>query len=240
VVSAHGLHDEPVEEQPAGLGRATFEAEAVGGGKRIPSKAYMRNPLSKALWSIGLCVLGAGLVLLAHATHVPVGEPIAAIPTLIGITLAFFSLFTFLWALFSAIGYARLMSGKGLIARWHVTAGDWDRFRTFDKMRAAEHLSLRNDMRIRKQTPPHGVDVIVGRGNIIVDGSYHSISGQASGGRQVNWLNAPVDPECIEFPKSYPRSKGGSVDLTLRVPVPASARAEGVRVFEHYRPNDKN
>ncbi len=72
------------------------------------------------------------------------------------------------------------MSGNGEIARWHLTAGDWERFRS-------------------------------------------------------NWLNAPVDPECIEFPKSYPRGKGSSVELTLRVPVPAGARAEGVRVFEHYR-----
>ncbi len=120
-------------------------------------------------------------------------------------------LFTFLWALFSAIGYARLMSGKDLIVRWHITAGDWDRFRAFDKIRAAEHPSLRNDMRIRQQTPPQGVDVIVGRGKIIVDDSYHSIAGRASGGRQINWLNAPVDPECIEFPKPYPRSKTESL-----------------------------
>jgi len=131
------------------------------------------------------------------------------------------------------------MSGNGVIARWHVNAGDWDRFRNFDKIRAAEDPSLRNDVRIRKLTPPQGVDVIVGLANIIVDGSYHSISGRAGGGRQINWLNPPTDPECIEFPKSHPRGKGGSVELTLRVPVPASARGEGVRVFEHYRAKDK-
>ena len=199
----------------------------------------MRNPRSKALWSIGLVVLGVGLVLFAYAFHVRVGETTAAILAIIGMPLTLVSLFTFLWALFSAIGYSRLMSGKHVIARWHVAAGDWDRFRAFDKIRAAEDPSLRNDIRIRKQTPPQGVDVIVGRGSIIVDASYHSIAGQAFGGRQINWLNAPVDPECIEFPKSYPRSKGGSVELTLRVPVPASARAEGVRVFDYYRPKDK-
>jgi hypothetical protein len=200
----------------------------------------MRNPLSKALWSIGLCVLGVGVVLLAYTAHIQIGKTTSTVLAIIGITLAMIFLFTFLWALFSAVGYARLMSGNGAIARWHVTAGDWDRFVAFDKIRAAEHPSLRNDMRVRRQTPPQGVDVIVGRGSIIVDSSYHSIAGQAGGGRQINWLNAPVDPECIEFPKSYPRSKGGSVDLTLRVPVPASARAEGVRVFEHYRAKDKN
>lgn len=200
----------------------------------------MRNPLHKALWSIGLCALGAGAVLLGYIAHAQLGKTTSTIVAIIGLSLAIIFLFTFFWALFSAIGYARLIAGHDVIARWHVTPADWDRFRTFDKVGAAEDPSLRNDMRIRKQTPSQGVDVIVGRGSIIVDFSYHSISGRAGGGRQINWLNAPVDPECIEFPKSYPRSRGGTVDLTLRVPVPAPARAEGVRVFEHYRGKDNN
>jgi len=197
----------------------------------------MRNPLSKALWSICLVVLGAGLVLLCSVFYDQIGKTIATIVGIVGMTVAMICLFTFLWALFSAIGYARLMSGKGLIARWHVTAGEWDRFRVFDKIRAAEHAWLRNDMHIRDQTPPLGVHVIVGRGNIIVDGSYHSITGLDFQGREINWLNAPADPECIEFPKTYSR-RGGADYYTLRVPVPASARAEGVRVFEHYHPKE--
>ncbi len=201
----------------------------------------MRNPLGKALWSAGFLVLGIGLVVYAFGSHVdrtvPATNAVMA-PFVVGLVMTLVSLPIFLWAIFSAVGYARLMSGKGLIARWHVTAGDWDRFRAFDQIRAAEHAWLQNDMHIREQTPPQGVDVIVGRGSIIVDGSYHGITGLGAHGREINWLNAPVDPECIEFPKTYPRGKGGSVELTLRVPVPASARAEGVRVFEHYHPKE--
>jgi hypothetical protein len=199
----------------------------------------MRNPLNKAFWSIGLVVLGAVLALLGYVLQDRIGTTAAGLLGVVGLTFAIICLFTFLWALTSAIGYARLISGKNVVARWHVSASDWDRFRAFDEIRAAEQLWLRNDMRIRKQTPLQGVDVVVGRRSIIVDGSYHSITGRPVGGRQINWINAPVDPECIEFPKSYPRSKGGSVDLTLRVPVPASARAEGVKVFEFYRPKEK-
>jgi len=199
----------------------------------------MRKPVSKALWSIGIAIMGALLVALADAFHVQIGDTTAAAVAIVGMTFVIICLGTFVWALSSAIGYKRLMSGKNVIARWHVSASDWDRFRAFDKIRAAEHLALRNDMRIRKQTPLQGVDVIVGRSSLIVDGSYHSITGRPVGGRQINWINAPVDPECIEFPKSYSRSKGGSVELTLRVPVPAAARAEGVKVFEFYRPKDK-
>ncbi|MEO5595933.1 MAG: hypothetical protein ABIQ97_02170 [Lysobacteraceae bacterium] len=195
----------------------------------------MRNPLNKALWSLGLAVLGAGLTLLVYTARDQIGDATTVVVGSIGAAAAVIFVFIFFWALLSAVGYARLTANKNPLARWHVTADEWDRFRTFDAIRAAEHPSLRNDMRIRKQTPPKGVDVIVGRHSLIVDGSYHGIMGRAFSGRDINWLNAPADPECIEFPKSYPRSRGGSLDLTLRVPVPASARPDGVRVFEHYR-----
>lgn len=201
----------------------------------------MRNPLRKALWSFGFVVLGVGLVLYALASPVDKSAPATGAvmtPFVVGVVMALVSLPIFLWTLFAAIGYARLKSGKGLIAQWHVTAGDWDRFRAFNEIRAAEYAWLRNDMHIRKQTPARGVDVIVGSGRIIIDDSYHSIGGLGLQGREINWLNAPVDPECIEFPKIYPRGTGGSMELTLRVPVPASARADGVRVFEHYRPKE--
>jgi hypothetical protein len=200
----------------------------------------MRNPLQKALWLIGFTVLGVGIVLLVTVAYDQAGKTTAVILTIVGIAglgLAIVSPILFLTAIFSAIGHARLMSGKGLIARWHVTADEWDRFRAVDKIRAAEDSRLKNTMDIREQTPPQGVDVIIGRGNIIVDGSYHSISGLGPRGREINWLNAPVDPECIEFPHCYVRGRT-MVEDTLRVPVPVCARADGVRVFEHYRPRE--
>ena len=200
----------------------------------------MRNPLNKTLWSIGLVVLGIGLVLLTLAFYTQIGDPISIILTVVGFTTAVIFFFTFCWASLSAIGYARLLSGKNVIARWHVSASDWDRFRAYDKIRAEGHPALRNDIRIRKKTPPQGVDVIVGSHRIIVDGSYHHISSKPVAGRRINWINAPVDPECIEFPKVYSRGKSGTLDLTLRVPVPAAARAEGMKVWEFYVPKAKN
>lgn len=194
----------------------------------------MRDPLRKALWSIGLVAFGIVLVLLVNAFHAEIGAPANVILAIFGVALAVICLGTFFWALSAAIGYSKLRSGKNVIARWHVTPGDWERFRALDKLRAAEQYWLRNDMRIRKQTPLQGVDVVVGDSSIIVDGSYHSIYARSVDGRTINWLNAPADPECLEFPKVYARSKGGTVNLTLRVPVPASARTDGVKVFEFF------
>src|SRR5688572_21642961 len=101
----------------------------------------MRNPVRKALWSFGFVVLGVGLVLYALASPVdksaPATDAVMA-PFVVGVVMALVSLPIFLWTLFAAIAYARLKSGNGLIARWHVTAADWDRFRTFDEIRADE------------------------------------------------------------------------------------------------------
>ena len=49
-----------------------------------------------------------------------------------------------------------------------------------------------------------------------------------------DWLPAPADPESLEFAVEDARSRGGTLNLSLRLPVPAHARTDGMRVFEHY------
>ncbi len=151
--------------------------------------------------------------------------------------MAIICCFIFFWTLLVAIGYARLLAGKGVIARWHLNPVEWNRFRVFDSARALQHLDLRNDLRVRKFAPASGVDVIVGRRQLIIDGSYHPLRRFAVPElRGINWIGAPTDPECLEFFLSYPRGRyGGTFRLTLRVPVPAHARSDGVGVFEHYQ-----
>ncbi len=126
--------------------------------------------------------------------------------------------------------------GKACSRAGTLAAEEWDRFRAFDAIRAAQDLALRNDLHIRKLTPPAGVDVLVGRRQLIVDGSYHSLRRLGNPSlRHVYWLPAPADPECLEFALEYARGRaGGTLNLSLRLPVPAHARPDGVRVFEHY------
>lgn len=193
----------------------------------------MSHPLRKAGICCGLTILGVALVLLVTAKYDQLG-PVAG--SIIGVAALFLAIMSFgilLWALLAAFGQERLLAGKGVIARWHVSPAEWDRFRAFDAIRAAQDLSLRNSLRIRQTTPPGGVDVIVGRRQVMIDGSYEGLRGIL---RAVTWLPAPADPECLEFTVQYPRGRyGGTFNLSLRFPVPAAARSEGVRVFEHYR-----
>lgn len=193
----------------------------------------MRNPLRKAGICLALTIFGAGMLCLAVSYYEQLGKVIGSIMGVTGLFLAIICFFVLIWTLFAAVGYARLMAGKGVIAQWHVSPDEWERFRSFDSLRAAQDLGLRNDLRVRKTTPPNGVEIIVGRRQLIVDGSYHGFRGLL---RAVYWLPAPADPECLEFAVEYPRGRyGGTFKLSLRVPVPAQARADGVRVFEHYQ-----
>lgn len=193
----------------------------------------MRHPLRQAGICCGLTLLGVALVLLVTAKYDQLGQVAGLLIGMAAVSLAGMSFLILLWALLAAFGHARLLAGKGVIARWHVSPAEWERFRAFDAIRAAQDLSLRNSLRIRQTTPPGGVDVIVGRRQVMIDGSYEGLRGVL---RAVSWLPAPADPECLEFAVRYPRGRsGGTLNLSLRIPVPASARSEGVRVFEHYR-----
>ncbi len=194
----------------------------------------MRDPLRK----VGYC-LALGLAAAAILFHVDYeaarrGEATSTIVMVVSFNVAVFSSFFLLWFALTAVGRVRLLGGKTAIARWHVSAADWERFRAFDATRSAQDETLLNELPIREITPAEGVDVIVGRRQIIVDGSYHALSGLPSVSA-VDWLPAPADPECLEFALLYPRGRyGGTRRMSLRVPVPAASREDGIRVYWHY------
>ena len=195
----------------------------------------MRNPLSKTVICLGLTITGVVSVLFCSSRYEQLGNVASTILGVLGISLAIIPVMIAIWSSMAAVGYARLCARKGLIARGHITAKQWDRFRAFDAIRAAQDLALRNDLHIRRLTPPAGVDVLVGRRQLIVDGSYHSLRRLGNPSlRHVYWLPAPAEPECLEFAVEYARSRGGTLNLSLRLPVPAHARTDGMRVFEHY------
>ncbi len=195
----------------------------------------MRHPVRQVGLYFVLNVLGVLLVVLvvSHPELLGKGSPIAG---MVGLFLAIVSFFLAILSLLAAIGYLRLLAGKTSLARWKVSAEEWERFRAFDTVRVAQDPALGNEFRIRKRSPA-GVEVIFGRHQVIADGSYYPLRPWASPAlRGVNWLPAPVSPECLEFVLEYPRGRfGGTFRRVLRLPVPATSRAEGLRVLEHYQ-----
>lgn len=193
----------------------------------------MRNPLRKALYCL-LALLAAGvLIRVGIGIERRIGGHWQAIvPLFLGLTIAPFALVTLVQVLFAARGRARLLRGGG--AGWRVYRGEWRQFRDLDRRRSAESFSMGNDMRIREDEPLEPVEVIVGEKSALVDGSYHSLSPRGLPAlRCVGWLEGP--PTCLEFLLLYPRGGyGGTVPMTLRIPVPSGARADARRILPHF------
>ena len=197
----------------------------------------MRNPARKALYCLIAVLAGAALVWFGALRHERIGEDWTSIVALaLGFTFAPFGFVFLIQALFAARGQARLRAGHRVIARWHVYPAEWEQFRKLDARRAADHPSLVNDLWIRKASPRDGVEVIVGETSLLVDSSYHVLRpGGLPELREVRWLDGP--PTCLEFALLYPRGRyGGTLPLTLRIPVAPGARGLARRVVDHFEP----
>lgn len=204
----------------------------------------MRNPSRKAAVFAGAIVLGTAAAWAGIQRHEAVGKDwVSGVMIATGLAIVFVMLVLLVRALFHIRGMAKLQAGIGRVTQWHVGAADWDKFRAAETGRVASNPTfLGNDLWIRKQTPPEGVDVIVGENALIVDGSYHVL--RLNGVpelRNIGWLDhsatAGRPPDCIEFLLAYPRGKYGGVQhACLRVPVPTMARAQGRLAYAQFAP----
>jgi hypothetical protein len=197
----------------------------------------MRDPIRKAgLW-FALALTGAGGVAIASTAGAQIGQAIRLIVGVIGLTAVAVGAVLGVTALLAAIGHARLRRGIGVIARWNVGPQDWARFRAFDAERHAAYPDIINEFKAMGEKPETGIEVIAGRRQIMIDGSYHLLRRFGVPDlRSIGWLAGPAQLEVIEFGLLYPRGRsGGTIQAALRVPVVAQARGDAVRVFEHYR-----
>lgn len=195
----------------------------------------MRDPSRQALYCFLLVLVSAGLIAFGiHRYEAMPAHWTAVGPILLGLALLPFPLYLLVEALFAVRGKAKLLAGIGVIARWQVHPGEWEGFRRVDKRRSAEDLSLVNGLWIRRAAPPDPVEVIVGAKSVLIDGSYHMLSRRGLPElRHVSWIEG--SPTCLEFSLRYPPGRHGrAVWTTVRIPVSAGARAEALRVFDHY------
>ena len=204
----------------------------------------MRNPPRKAAIFASLAALGGALAWLGTQHHVAgSGDWVPGAMVVGGGLLAFACSLWLLQALFHMRGMARLEAGIGVVARWHVGAHDWERYRAADAARvASDSQFLVNDLWLRKTTPMEGVEVIVGEKALIVDGSYHvlRLNGLPEL-RSIGWLDNSATPgrppDCLEFLLAYPRGKYGGIQYTcLRVPVPEAAQVPARKAYQQFAP----
>jgi hypothetical protein len=204
----------------------------------------MRNPRKKAAIFASFVALGGALVWVGVEHHVPLGgDWVPGLMVVAGALTAFACTLWLIQSLFHMRGMAKLEAGIGVVARWHVGAGDWDKYRAADAARvASDPQFLVNDLWIRKHTPPEGVEVIVGEKALIVDGSYHVLRMHGLPElRGIGWLDnsaAPGrPPDCLEFLLAYPRGRYGGIQHTcLRVPVPKAAQVPARKAYLQFAP----
>jgi hypothetical protein len=197
----------------------------------------MRAPLRRA-WMLLLVALAAAAVA-SFVLRRPdaLGALASVVVASLAGTAAVFTTIGFVFALLAGVGEARLRRGIGIIAQWQVPAAAWESFRAYDARRTAEHESYRNEFSAR---PAEGkaVEVVIGRRQAMVDGSYHALRhGAVPSLVGLRWLQPEGAPECLEFGLAHARGRysAGLLHYTLRLPVPHHARKDGVRVFEHFR-----
>lgn len=198
----------------------------------------MRNPRKK-IW-IYMAMLGVGVVLAAIGANgiERSGEDWRWIIMLfVGLGLAPISLMFLIFALLHTRGLAKLRAGEDIVARWSITPGEWEVFRTFDRIRAESGPNLANDLTYDDERQPLPVEIIVGRKSALIGDSYHVLrKGGIPGMEAVGWLPPPANPECLEFRIVYMRHRAPPVRMTLRFPVPTRYRAEGVKVYDYFAP----
>ena len=198
----------------------------------------MRNPTRKIVIILAILLLGIAMAKYGIDAEKRIGEAWTSTGfSVAGMSIVPVALIFFIRALLFRRGYAKLLSGRDVIARWHLSAEEWERFRIFDRARGEADPKLFNDLLYRKERQNGGVDVIVGKKSVMVGDSYHVLRKVGIPGlTAIGWLGVPANPECLEFSIVYPRHRTTPVYLAFRFPFPVTARRDARLVYDHFEP----
>jgi hypothetical protein len=187
----------------------------------------VRTETKKKIWLGGAA---AGVAMMALAILIYSDER-SGLSQLLGFAGALAMIFGLIFGLFAArdAGFeARLRAGKDVIAKWRVSAEDWDRFCAFDAGRSA---FFSNAAWLPGETPADGVEIVVGKTHILVGDSLHAHKDSLTNTSLICGMMLPADPPCMEL---VIRTHDKSEDVFyLRFPVPADAGASGERAVQH-------
>ena len=135
-----------------------------------------------------------------------------------------------------------LARGEDILARWRIDADTWRDFRSLNDEIHRQSGVLYNELSIRDEIPAEGVEIIVGKTALEIDGSIHRFP--RHGTPQVTHAQLHDNlsgPSFIEFLLYYPGGGQGAsgvpmraVRTALRFPVVGTAWREASMVVAHY------
>lgn len=202
----------------------------------------VRLPRRMVWFFLALAVLSSAGVAWGIHVYQTVGETTAAgVAIGLGGPVAVISIGMLVLALNNLRFTNALLRGENVIARWVVSPDDYAAFAANNAARNALGPAYKNDWKLPKTIPPQGLEVVFGRDIVMVGDRFFSLvnTGMFTF-RGVQML--PENPLSIEFgTRSALPSHGAAgvrVDVStgvLRIPVGRLARADAVRVLDHYK-----
>lgn len=187
----------------------------------------MRNP---AFWrNFGLGIVASGLAIGAAVILLPdstLGVNAKTGLFCYALLAAIFGSMWTSWRHSEAVAQNALRRGEGVLAQWRVGPATWERFATLN-----DTFSV-NELKVRRPDPAAGIEVIVGRHAVFIDGYVHKLiwppqSGFGSSGTG-NWhvetaSILPADPSCVNLRVRMTGAKGPPVYSNLVFPIAAEA-----------------
>lgn len=195
----------------------------------------MRNP---KLWrNLGLAIVASGFV--SGAAVILVSDSTLGTNTKSGMFIyALMSvIFGSMWTFYrhsEAVAQSQLLRGEGVLTRWMVDPAAWSRFAALN-----DTFSV-NEVTVPRAAPVNGIEVIVGRQAILIDGYVHKLNwppqsgfGRSGGG---NWdveraTILPGDPSCVNLRVRMTMKSGGPVYSNLVFPIAPGAEPEAGRTI---------
>ena len=202
----------------------------------------MRNPQLERNIGLGFALAGAAVVVVAH--RLPpgaLGGHARSLGWLVGLTGVLFGGGSAFVAQLNARGKSALRQGRDVLARWTVDGDDWRRFVEMNARLNQESNALVNAHSPRAEAPPGGVEVIVGKGGVLIDGDFHDLPRRGTP-RITHAGLRPGRPNLLDIGLEFPGGVAGvsgvpssATRSALRFPIAPSAEAAAAAVINHYQ-----
>lgn len=135
-----------------------------------------------------------------------------------------------------------LARGEDILARWRIDADTWRDFLALNDEIHRQPGVLYNELSIRDEIPATGVEIVVGKTAVEIDGSIHRFPRRGIPEiTHAQLHDNPGGPSYIEFLLYYPGGGQGAsgvpmraVRTALRFPVAGTAWREASMVVAHY------
>lgn len=151
-------------------------------------------------------------------------------------TVLLISFFTALGSLIAVVVFhfnfrlqRKLLAGHRLIARWSLSAAEWEQFVTDEARRKSEGRF--NNFKANRATGKV-IDVHIAENAIMIDGDFYHLGTM----RGLQWI--PDALACLEY-NMVTSGKSGSVRWNVRIPVPETAVPLARKVWDHAHPPAK-